>query len=67
MKTMPKLFLGTSEEDRREFHRIMDAFKKANHATGDLHIDELEAWIERLAQNCFEVGQDSAKIWERNE
>lgn len=64
---MPELCLGTSEEDRREFHEIMRKFREANKATGDLHIDELEKWVEDFAQKCFEVGKDSAEIWERND
>ncbi len=64
---MPELFLGTSEEDRREFHELMEKFMKANKANGDRHIDEIEQWIEQFAQKCYEIGKDTAEIWERND
>ncbi|MHA2010554.1 MAG: hypothetical protein ACXADW_20720 [Candidatus Hodarchaeales archaeon] len=64
---MPELFLGTSMEDRKEFHELMEKFMEKNKVKTDYHIDDIEKWLEELAQKCFEIGKDAATIWERND
>jgi len=64
---MPELLLGTSREDRLEFHKLMIKFSDANGAKGDKHIDEIESWLEEFAQKCFEIGKESNETYERSD